>query len=141
MQETLVGYLIWDYPVCHWPNKTVLQLLTLCSTAWEPELLRPQAAITEAFCNPEAVLYNKRSHHSEKPTYCNYSLFFAHIISYKNRMQQMRYMLLLLLSHFSHVRLCATPWTAPYQAPPSMGFSRQKYWSGVPLPSPDEVYR
>ena len=36
----------------------------------------------------------------------------------------------------SHVRLLATPWTAAYQAPPSMGFSRQKYWSGVPLPSP-----
>ena len=30
----------------------------------------------------------------------------------------------------------ATPWTGAYQAPPSMGFSRQKYWSGVPLPSP-----
>ena len=30
----------------------------------------------------------------------------------------------------------ATPWTAAYQAPPSMGFSKQKYWSGVPLPSP-----
>ena len=29
------------------------------------------------------------------------------------------------------------PWTAAYQAPPSMGFSRQEYWSGVPLPSPD----
>ena len=36
----------------------------------------------------------------------------------------------------SHIRLLATPWTAAYQAPPSMGFSRQKYWSGVPLPSP-----
>ena len=35
----------------------------------------------------------------------------------------------------SHVRLLATPWTAAYQAPPSMGFSRQEYWSGVPLPS------
>ena len=35
----------------------------------------------------------------------------------------------------SHVRLLATPWTATYQAPPSMGFSRQEYWSGVPLPS------
>ena len=84
-------------------------------------------------------------------------------------------LLLLLLSHFSRVQLCATPqtaahqasrpwdspgkntgvgchfllqcmkvksesevipWTAAYQAPPSMGFSRQKYWSGVPLPSP-----
>ena len=36
----------------------------------------------------------------------------------------------------SHVRLLATPWTAAYQAPLSMGFSRQEYWSGVPLPSP-----
>ena len=36
----------------------------------------------------------------------------------------------------SRVPLLATPWTAAYQAPPSMGFSRQEYWSGVPLPSP-----
>ena len=36
----------------------------------------------------------------------------------------------------SHVRLLATPRTAAHQAPPSMGFSRQEYWSGVPLPSP-----
>ena len=35
----------------------------------------------------------------------------------------------------SHIRLLATPWTAAYQVPPSMGFSRQEYWSGVPLPS------
>ena len=39
----------------------------------------------------------------------------------------------------SHVRLLATPWTAAYQAPPSMGFSRQEYWSGLPLPSPEET--
>ena len=36
----------------------------------------------------------------------------------------------------SRVRLFATPWTAAYQAPPSMGFSRQAYWNGLPLPSP-----
>ena len=41
----------------------------------------------------------------------------------------------LLLSHFSRVRLYVTPWTAAYQAPPSMGLSRQEYWSGVPSPS------
>ena len=45
-------------------------------------------------------------------------------------------LLLLLLSRFSRVRLCATPWTVAHQAPPPMGFSRQDYWSGVPLPSP-----
>ena len=41
----------------------------------------------------------------------------------------------------SHVGLLATPWTAAYQAPPSMGFSRQEYWSGVPLPSPNMLSR
>ena len=45
-------------------------------------------------------------------------------------------LIILLLSHFSRVQLFQTPWTAAYQVPPSMGFSRQEYWSGVPLPSP-----
>ena len=44
--------------------------------------------------------------------------------------------LLLLPSRFSRVRLCATPWTAAYQASLSMGFSRQEHWSGWPFPSP-----
>ena len=39
----------------------------------------------------------------------------------------------------SHVRLFVTPWTLAYQAPPSMGFSRQEYWSGVPFPSPGDL--
>ena len=42
----------------------------------------------------------------------------------------------LLLSRFSRVRLCATPQTAAHQAPPSLGFSRHKHWSGLPFPSP-----
>ena len=41
----------------------------------------------------------------------------------------------------SRVQLLATPWTAAYQAPPPMGFSRQEYWSGVPLPSPSQIPR
>ena len=39
----------------------------------------------------------------------------------------------------SRVRLFETPWTAAYQAPPSMGFSRQEYWGGLPLPSPGYI--
>ena len=39
----------------------------------------------------------------------------------------------------SRVRLFATPWTVAYQAPPSMGFSRQGYWSGLPFPSPEDL--
>ena len=45
-------------------------------------------------------------------------------------------LLLLLLSCFSRVRLCATPLTAAHPALPSLGFSRQEHWSGLPLPSP-----
>ena len=45
-------------------------------------------------------------------------------------------LLLLQLSHFSSVRLWATPETAAHQAPPSLGFSRQEHWSGLPFPSP-----
>ena len=42
----------------------------------------------------------------------------------------------ILLSHFSRVQLCATPQMAAHQAPPSLGFSRQEHWSGLPFPSP-----
>ena len=45
-------------------------------------------------------------------------------------------LLLLLLSCFSHVWLCATPYTAAHHAPPSLGFSRQEHWSGLPFHSP-----
>ena len=41
----------------------------------------------------------------------------------------------------THVWLLETPWTVAYQTPPSMGFSRQEYWSGVPLPSPTDATR
>ena len=45
-------------------------------------------------------------------------------------------LLLLLLSHFSRVRFCVTPEMAAYQALPSLVFSRQEHWSGLPFPSP-----
>ena len=45
------------------------------------------------------------------------------------------------MKSFSHVRLLVTPWTAAYQAPLSIGFSRQEYWSGGPLPSPERAVR
>ena len=45
-------------------------------------------------------------------------------------------LLLLLLSRFSRVRLCVTPEMTAHQAPPSLGFSRQEHWSGLPFPSP-----
>ena len=42
-------------------------------------------------------------------------------------------------SRFSHIGLFVTPWTVAHQAPLSMGFSRQEYWSGLPCPPPDDL--
>ena len=44
-----------------------------------------------------------------------------------------------VLSRFSHVQLFVTPWTIAHQAPLSMGFSRQEYWSGLPCPPPGHL--
>ena len=43
------------------------------------------------------------------------------------------------MKSLSCVQLFVTPWTIAYQAPPSMGFSRQEYWSGLPFPSPEDL--
>ena len=57
--------------------------------------------------------------------------FFKEILGLEERLLP-----LLLLSRFSRVRLCATPQTEAHQAPPSLRFSRQEHWSGLPFPSP-----
>ena len=49
---------------------------------------------------------------------------------------KLKHRLTLTLKSFSRVQLLATPWTVAYQAPPSMAFSRQEYWSGLPFPPP-----
>ena len=59
-----------------------------------------------------------------------YAMPFSKYCSGKEPTRLLLLLLLLLLSHFSHIRLCTTPWTAAYQAPRSMEFSRQEYWSG-----------
>ena len=43
------------------------------------------------------------------------------------------------MKSLSHVQLFVTPWTVDYNATPSMGFSRQDYWSGLPFPSPEDL--
>ena len=43
------------------------------------------------------------------------------------------------MKSLSHFQLFGTPWTVAYRAPPSMGFSRQEYWSGLPFPSPGDL--
>ena len=71
-------------------------------------------------------------------------LHFTHLKSLKMMIVAMKIKRHLLLGRkvkvklLSHVRLFATPWTIAHQAPPSMGFSRQEYWSGLPFPSPTQ---
>src|SRR5574337_897200 len=55
---------------------------------------------------------------------------------FKSQLMKCQLLLLLLLSRFSRVRRCVTPQTEAHQAPPSLGFSRQEHWSGLPFPSP-----
>ena len=78
----------------------------------------------------QGTLKSLLQHHSSKASVLRHSAFFTVQLSHPYML------LLLLLSHFSRVRLFSTPWTAAHQAPPSMGFSRQEYWSGMPSPSP-----
>ena len=68
-------------------------------------------------------------------TFINIEYRFSLFIS-KRTVTASSVILLLLLSRFSHVQFCATPETAAHQAPPSLGFSRQDHWSGLPFPSP-----
>ena len=80
----------------------------------------------------QGALKSLLQHHNSKASILRHSAFSIIQLSHP----YMLLLLLLLLSRFSRVRLCATPETAAHQAPPSMGFSRQEYWSGLPLPSP-----
>ena len=94
------------------------------STTWEapstyiysPSKKNDILPFVATLLNLEGIMWSEVSQ-TEKENYCVISL-------------------LLLLSCFSHVRLCATPETAAHQAPPSLGFSRQEHWSGLPFPSP-----
>ena len=61
----------------------------------------------------------------------NLGLLYCNQILY-----HLNHLLLLLLSRFTRVQLCATPQTAAHQAPQSLGFSKQQHWSGLPFPSP-----
>ena len=77
------------------------------------------------------------------PTYQNTQWVLVREISFSKRQLEIAlkihflfYLTHLLLSHFSHVWLCGTPEMTAHQAPPSLGFSRQEHWSGLPFPSP-----
>ena len=86
---------------------------------------------------PSKGLSSLQPHHSSKASILWRSAFFTVQLShpYMNTGKTML-LLLLLLSRFSRVQLCATPQTAAHQASPSLGFSRQEHWSRLPFSSP-----
>ena len=65
-----------------------------------------------------------------------FTTIFTNILIFSTSLTSESSLLLLLLSHFSHVWLCATPEMVAHQAPPALGFSRQEHWSGLSFPSP-----
>ena len=56
-----------------------------------------------------------------------------------NLFPSMMMMMMMMMKSLSRVQLFVTPWTVAYQAPLSMGFSRQEYWNGLPFPSPGDL--
>ena len=84
----------------------------------------------------QGTLKSLLQHHSSKASILQHSAFFMIQLSHPYMATGKTMLLLLLLSCVSRVRLCVTPETAAHQAPLSLGFSRQEYWSGLPFPSP-----
>ena len=84
------------------------------------------SSVTLHYLKATNAIANKRSLHHRLIQSCYFA--FSNI--------PLLLLLLLLLSRFSRVRLCATPQTAAHQAPPSLGFSWQEHWSGLPFPAP-----
>ena len=68
-------------------------------------------------------------------TFISITITISRVFAGKKKKMMLACLLLLLLSRFSRVRLCATPQTAAHQVPPSLEFSRQEHWSGLPFPS------
>ena len=80
---------------------------------------------------------NSNQHFSNPPPYSIHTLLSSSFFCLENTLPlSVIKLMLLLLSRFSRVWLCATPQMAVHQAPPSLGFSRQEHWSGLPFPSP-----
>ena len=72
-----------------------------------------------------------------RESFCMYMIIMS--LKVKNHLEEIKIGWVKWMKLLSHVRLFAAPWTVAYQAPLSMGFSRQGYWSGLPFPSPGDL--
>ena len=95
-------------------------------TSFSNRLLGPKVHTVKSLVRHWTAFQTVSCSHSRRTSVCLYLYRHCCLLA----------LCLLLLSHFSRVRLCTTPQTAAHQAPPSPGFSRQEHWSGLPSPSP-----
>ena len=110
-----------------WVKVKLLSHVRLSVTLWT---VAYQASWTMGFSKQEywsRLPFPSPDYGSEFPTNRNAKPLWTYLL------------LLLLLCRFSRVWLCATPKTAAHQALPSLGFSRQEYWGGLPFPSPEHI--
>ena len=96
---------------CKWKVKSESEVAQLCPTLHDPIDGSPPGSPAPGILQAKTLEW--------------VAIFFSNAWKWKVKVKSL-----------SCVQLVVTPWTAAYQAPPSMGFSRQEYWSGVPLPSP-----
>ena len=126
MNFDILGEVIWQYGSksyecsTHWPHNPFSLLIIFaaaakslqsCPTLWDPRDGSPPGSPIPGILQARTLEW--------------VAISFSNAWKWKVKVKSL-----------SRVRLLATPWTAAHQAPSSMGFSRQEYWSGVPLPSP-----
>ena len=97
---------------------------------------RPSVTRNSASPPPTVPLFFLKHH---CPTILGFSPSKSSAISLKTAFRLSHILSLYEVKSLSRVQLFATPWTVAYYAPPSMGFSRQEYWSGLPFPSPEDL--
>ena len=105
-------FIIWD---ARYAAAAAAKLLQSCPTLWDPIDGSPPGSLVPGTLQARTLEW--------------VAISFSNAWKWKVKVNSL-----------SSVQLLATPWTAAYQAPPSMGFSRQEFWSGLPLPSPDAMY-
>ena len=101
----------WVWIICHRFAAAAAKSLQLCPTLCNPIDGSPPGSCVHGILQARVLEW--------------VAIAFSNALKWKVKVKSL-----------SRVRLLATPRTAPYQAPASMGFSRQEYWSGLPLPSP-----
>ena len=132
--QTQFQKLVSNASLCNWLSSrepSVSALLDQCAILWGCQLGPASAAKSHQLCLILCDPIDSLLPGSPVPGILQARTLEWVAISFSNALKWKA-----KVKSLSHVWLLATSWTAAYQGPPSMGFSRQEYWNGVPLPSP-----